>query len=252
MIHKGITDSVFTLYSELKVWDIIDRITEIKCNAAFKWLTSLDLEIQESVVVGTYLTGLKMAEMLNEISNVVVVDIHPYLEALLGDIEFSVNLYKIKDVDLVVDTTGLGGLNPEDVKKFVNSDIFLVEDPTSSASDSFIRKKGNILERLKSASSSHKGILKTYGLDAKTSGTMTLTLEVLRRSLDDVLKLEGVLYGVAAMDFYEGILFREKNVEKFLKYTKKPALIVSTLQPISCDDVIERNIKKIESTVEIC
>ncbi len=241
----GITSEVFTVTSRMSVEDVIKKITEMKCNAVCNWINSLDVNIEKSIIVGAYLTGIELSRRLKKISNVTVVDIYPHLEKLVeNDIEFDSNLIKVKDADLVVDTTGLGGIRPK-ITKLINGNAFLVEDPTSDGSDNLIMQKNNILNRLRLSNSNYKGILKTEGLNSKTSGTMTLTVEVLRKSLEDVLKRSGVLYGVAGMGFYEGVLFKEKDADKFLRLIRKPALTVSTLEPISCDEIIEKYLKRI-------
>ena len=250
--QDGITSEVFTVTSQMNIEDLIKEITEIKCNAVSNWINSLDVDIENSLVIGADLTGIGLAKRLKKISKVEVVDIYPHMRNLLDeDVEFHSKIDMIKNKDIVVDTTGLGGLTPE-ITKLINGKTFLVEDPASDGSDDMINNKSNIEDRLKSASVPYKGILKTEGLNSKTSGTMTLTMEVLRNSLKDVLKKPGVLYGVAGMDFYEGILFKEKNVGKFLDHIKKPALTVSTLDPFSCDDIINEYLKKIYSKVEKC
>lgn len=246
----GITSEVFTVTSRMRVEDVIKKITEIKCNAAIDWINSLNVNIENSVVVGAYLTGIGLSKRLKEISNVTVIDIYPHLEKLVGnDTEFNSDLISVKGADLVVDTTGLGGIRPE-IAKLIGGKVFLVEDPSSDGSDNLILQKNNIINRLRLSNSIYKGILKTGGLNSKTSGTMTLTIEILRKSLEDVLKNTGVLYGVAGMEFYEGALFKEKDVDKFLSLIKKPALTVSTLEPISCDEIIKKYLKRIGSDVE--
>lgn len=248
--HTGITSEVFTVTSKMNVEDVIKKITEIKCNAACSWINSLNRDIENSIVVGAYLTGIELSKRLKKISNVTVIDIYPHLEKLAeNEIEFKSNLILIKDADLVIDTTGLGGLKPG-MARLITGKVFLAEDPTSDGSDKLIMEKCNIQDRLKLSCADHKGILRTQGVNSKTSGTMTLTIEVLRKSLEDVLKKSGVLYGIAGMEFYEGALFKEKDVDKFLRLIKKPALTVSTLEPVSCDEIINKYIEKIGSEVE--
>jgi len=250
--ERGITEEVYTMYSGMVVEDILNRIGNAKCEATLNWVDSLDREVEKTVIVGTYLTGMKLAEQFKEFSQVTVIDIHPHLASLLDvDINFTEDLTQISQADLVIDTTGLGGLSPESVRKFVNNDVslFLVEDPTSDGSDNSIVEKNNIMERIELAGSKHRGILKTGGLDTKTSGTMTMTIEVLRKGLNDILNSNGVLYGVAGMNFYEGGLFKEKNHQKFQELVKDPALIISALQPISPDDALEKYLEKIDSVV---
>ena len=250
--ERGITEEVFTLYSGIAVGDIVNRIGEIKCEAAINWIHSSQINVEETVIVGAYITGMKLAEQCKNFSNVTVIDIQPHLKHLLSDdVEFSDDLTLIKNADLIIDTTGLGGLSPETVREYVNMEesIFLAEDPTSDGSDTQIIEKSNIQHRVEVAGSKYAGILKTSGLNTKTSGTMTLTMEVLRKSLEDILKSEGVLYGVAGMNFYEGVIFKEKDHDKFHSLLDEPALIISALQPLSSDDIIEGYLDKISSGV---
>ena len=117
-------------------WDVND--------ATLNWVESLNVDVDETVIVGAYLTGMKLANRLKEISKVTVIDIHPILKSLLDkNIAFTDDLNRISSADLVIDTTGLGGLSPETVMERVSSDvnIFLVEDPTSEGSDSNILQK---------------------------------------------------------------------------------------------------------------
>ncbi len=249
--ERGITGEVFSMYSGHYVEDLINSIVEKKCEAIEKWIQTKNLEVNRTAIVGTYLTGIKLAETCSKFSEVTVVDIYPHLKDLIPcEAEFSDDLKQIKGADLVVDTTGLGGMSSESVHKYVDSNIFLIEDPTSDGSDQLINNKNNIDQRLKTAKSPNKGILRTTGLNSKTSGTMTLTIEVLRRSLEDILNTEGVLYGVAAMSFYEGVLFKEKDCNKFLNLIKRPAMVVSSVNALSPDLYIEKYLDKIESTVK--
>ena len=81
---------------------------------------------------------------------------------------------------------------------------------------------------------------------SKTSGTMTLTMDVLRKSVEEVLKTNGALYAVPSLDFYEGILFKEKNTEKFLKSVNRPAMIVSSIKPVQIDKTLIKIIERIK------
>ncbi len=249
--ERGITGEVFTLYSGLNVGQVVNSIVEKKCQATINWIKSLEVEVKRSTIIGTYLTGMKLSEMLSEFSKITVIDIHPHLRGLVNcEAEFYDDLTNLEGADLVVDTTGLGGISPEAVQEFVDANIFLIEDPTSDGSDKAINSKNNINKRLKAANSQYKGLLQTGGLKTKTSGTMTLTMEVLRCGLDDVIKREGVLYGVAAMNFYEGVLFKEKDCDKFLKLLNQPALVISSLQPVSPDKYLKKHVDEIKCTVE--
>ena len=76
---------------------------------------------------------------------------------------------------------------------------------------------------------------------------MTLTIGILTNVLNNCLKEEGVLYSACEMGFFEEIIFKEKNIEKFVELTDKKAFKVSTIKPFSCDELIDNEIKKIES-----
>ena len=93
----------------------------------------------------------------------------------------------------------------------------------------------------------NKGILKTKGIDTKTSGTMTLTIGVLNNVLNKCLEKEGVLYSACEMGFFEEIIFKEQNIEKFIKSVDRQALKVSTIKPFNCDELIEYELSKIKS-----
>lgn len=282
--YEGITSSVLSNPSQILVEDVLNEISNLKTSAAMEWINSLDVEIENSVVLGTYLTGAALAEELNEISDVTVVDIHPHLRGLLtsrenpgtdssiGPLscetlqsnlssrtlrsrEISFHPYSesvselLKAADLVVDTTGLGGLKPE-MARNIQAEVFLVEDPCSDGSGASIMAMNMTTERIRLSRSTKKGVLKTGGLNAKTSGTMTLTVQVLLKSLENLLKEDSVLYGVASMDFYEGVLFHEKNLQKFQDMIKKHALTISSLTPVSVDAEIQANLSELESAVE--
>jgi hypothetical protein len=274
-LETGITSTVTTTYSSLSIWDIIKIIAGKKSEAVNKWINSISTQVERSVIAGTYLTGASLAQKLikrNEIKEVEVLDIYSHLSQLLNaswEIEseyepinkinnsennndkilFSTNLDHLKTGDMVIDTTGLGGIDVNQVKELNSCHVFLAEDPSSDGSDDLIQSKNFTQQRLEASSAIHRGRIFTSGLGSKTSGTMTLTLDVLRKSIEEVLKKEGVLYAVASLDFYEGILFKEKNVEKFLETLQRPAMVASSLKPIDLDSILNQQMKKI--TVDI-
>lgn len=248
--QKGITSDVFTIKSQIEVKNLVEKIILKKCKATSDWINSLNVDIQKSVIVGAYLTGIGLSKLLKKTSDVTLVDIYPHMENIVDkDVKFCCEIDVIEDADLVIDTTGLGGLTP-DITKLITGKAFLVEDPTSDGSDETIKRNNNIMARLKAANANHEGVLKTQGLNSKTSGTMTITMEILRKSLADALSKPGVLYGVAGMEFYEGVLFKEKDVNKFSKLMQKPALTISTMEPFSFDAMIEEYLDKVCCHVE--
>ena len=273
--ENGITSTVTTYYSSITIGDILNIIAQKKADAVIKWINSLDYNMENPMIVGTYLTGVFIALKLREnrsIQNIEVLDIYHHLGDLIKSFEdnskylseeklvndkthnnphykkilFSNDLSRLKKADALFDTTGLGGLDIKHIKKLNKCKIFLTEDPSSDGSDNLIKDKNLTLTRLKSASAQYKARIFTSGLMSKTSGTMTLTMDVLRKSVEEVLKTNGVLYAVASLDFYEGILFKEKNTEKFLESVNRPAMVVSSINPVQIDKTIIKIIEKIK------
>jgi hypothetical protein len=159
-------------------------------------------------------------------------------------IEFSSNLDLIYSGSVVIDTTGFGGITVEQSSEF-DVDTFIIEDPVAEDNDILLKSKNNIRERLDAVDAKNKAIIKTKGIDTKTSGTMTLTIGVLTNVLKKCLEREGVLYSACEMGFFEEVIFKEKNIERFMSLVDRPALKVSTIEPFSCDEIIKDEINKI-------
>lgn len=258
-VDTGITSEVFTIKSEIKLIDIFNEIIDKKSKSVFDYIESLNLDINTRIVViGTYFTGVGIVKKLSEkYTNILLIDIYPHLEDLLNSeiggtvknpVEFSSDLSLIYDGNVVIDTTGFGGINVDQSSKF-DVDAFIIEDPVAEDNDELLANKNNIHERLSSVKSPNKGIIKTKGINTKTSGTMTLTIGVLTNVLDICLEKDGVLYSACEMGFFEEIIFKEKNIEKFLKSVDKQALKVSTINPFNCDELIIREISKIKTDI---
>ena len=256
-VDTGITSEVFTIKSETRLIDIFNEIISKKSDAVFKYVESLNLNINTRIIViGTYFTGVGIVKRLSEkYENILLIDIYPHLEELLytpigGDlknkIEFSSNLDLIYSGDVVIDTTGFGGITIEQSSKF-DVKAFIIEDPVAEDNDELLKQKNNIHERLEAVKSPNKAIIKTKGINTKTSGTMTLSIGVLTNVLNECLKREGVLYSACEMGFFEEVIFKEKNIEKFTELIDKNALKISTINQFSCDDLILEEVDKIES-----
>ena len=256
-VDTGITSEVFTIKSETKLSDIFNEIISKKSDAVFEYFESLNININTRIVViGTYFTGVGIVKKLSEkYENILLVDIYPHLEELLyapiggelkNKIDFSSNLDLIYSGELVIDTTGFGGITTEQSSKF-DVEAFIIEDPVAEDNDELLKQKNNIHERLNSVKSSNKKIIKTKGINTKTSGTMTLSIGVLTNALNECLKKEGVLYSACEMGFFEEVIFKEKNIKKFLELIDRNALKISTIDPFSCDDIILEELGKIES-----
>lgn len=256
-VDTGITSEVFTIKSETRLIDIFNNIINKKSEACLNYIDNLNLDKNTKiVVVGTYFTGLGIVKKLSEkYNNILLIDIYPHLKELMdtniggnykNSINFSTDLELIKTGDVVIDTTGFGGLNVEQSSE-INAEVFLIEDPVAEDNDSLLKDKNNIHERINAVNASNKAILKTKGINTKTSGTMTLTIGVLTNALQKSQKREGVLYSACEMGFFEEVIFKEKNIPKFVESVSKNAMKISTIDPFSCDDLIKTQLDKIES-----
>lgn len=256
-VDTGITSEVFTIKSETRLIDIFNNIINKKSEACLNYIDNLNLDKNNKiVVVGTYFTGVGIVKKLSEkYNNILLIDIYPHLKELLdtpiggnykNSINFSTDLELIKTGDVVIDTTGFGGLNVEQSSE-INAEVFLIEDPVAEDNDSLLKDKNNIYERINAVNASNKAILKTKGINTKTSGTMTLTIGVLTNALQESQKREGVLYSACEMGFFEEVIFKEKNIPKFVESVSKNAMKISTIDPFSCDDLIKTQLDKIES-----
>lgn len=256
-VDTGITSEVFTIKSETRLIDIFNNIINKKSEACLNYIDNLNLDKNNKiVVVGTYFTGVGIVKKLSEkYNNILLIDIYPHLKELLdtpiggnykNSINFSTDLELIKTGDVVIDTTGFGGLNVEQSSE-INAEVFLIEDPVAEDNDSLLKDKNNIHERINAVNASNKAILKTKGINTKTSGTMTLTIGVLTNALQESQKRKGVLYSACEMGFFEEVIFKEKNIPKFVELVSKNAMKISTIDPFSCDDLIKTQLDKIES-----
>jgi len=250
--EAGITPTVKTFFSRYTVLDILERICSGKVDAVLRWLDAKKIDPKKSLVIGTYLTGSRLANTLVKRAPVSVIDIYPHLGYFLDPaVSFTSTFSEVERSgwDFIMDTSGLGGVRPVDLRGLAAPGAFLVEDPCSDGSDTTIRRTSRHRTLLKTVNAPHRGFLYTSGLQAKTSGTMTLTLEVIFNAMRNARDVEGVLYASSSLEFYERILFKEQDPARFLSLLKRPALIVSTLEGIDCDAIIEQNLSKIKSVV---
>ncbi|MDI9614926.1 DUF1188 domain-containing protein [Methanothermobacter sp.] len=246
--ETGITETVKTFFSTYRVYDIIKHISTVKSTAVIEWLTEIDMKPERALIIGSYFTGAAIAGSLD--CDVTVADINPQTRFILDDsVKFHGGVRDLRGHwDLLVDTTGLGGVT-EDEMRGITAEAFIVEDPTSDGSDETIRRFNRTYDRLRMVESDISGALHTDGIGAKTSGTMTLTVEVMRRSMADALEFEGVLYATATLEFFERILFKEGDPERFLRRLESPSLVVSSLEELDCDGIIEGNLGMIKSRI---
>ncbi|ADN36747.1 Protein of unknown function DUF1188 [Methanolacinia petrolearia DSM 11571] len=248
----GITRTVRTFFSKYTICNIVDGITEKKSDALLRWMNENGICPENVLVIGAYLTGAGLSKALSKKSEVTVLDINSEIKNLLDpDVTFSCNIDEAvsRNYDMIIDTSGFGGIDPDKLQMLNSPEVFIVENPCSEGSDNFLNRFNRSVQLLRSSKAENKGILWTSGLNSKTSGTMTLTIDTLRRSMNDANKINGVLYSTTNMEFFERILFKEKNPDKFLKTLDKKALAVSSLIETDCDEIIDSNLKKINSTI---
>ena len=256
-IDTGITEEVLTIKSAVRLIDIFNDIIDKKSQACFDYIESLNLNLDEKIVViGTYFTGVGIVKKLSEkYSNITLIDIYPHLEELLytsiggelkNQVRFSSDLDLIYGGDVIIDTTGFGGISIEQSSKF-DVKAFIIEDPVAEDNDELLKNKNNIQDRLNAVKSPNKAIIKTKGINTKTSGTMTLTIGVLTNTLNEISKKDGVLYSACEMGFFEEVIFKEKDIDKFIELTDKQAIKVSTINRFSPDEIILDELDKIKS-----
>ena len=256
-IDTGITSEVLTIKSEIKLIGIFNKIIEKKSQACFDYIEGLKINPDTKIIViGTYFTGVGIVKKLSKkYTNITLIDIYPHLEELLyspiggemiNPVIFSSNLELIYEGDVVIDTTGFGGINVEQSSRF-NVDAFIIEDPVAEDNDELLKNKNNIHERLKAVNSPNKSVLKTKGINTKTSGTMTLTIGVLTNAMNIISKKEGLLYSACEMGFFEEVIFKEKNIDKFIELTDRKAIKISTINPFEPDEIILDELDKIDS-----
>lgn len=256
-IDTGITSEVLTIKSETKLIDIFNEIIQKKSEAVHEYIEGLNIPIESRIIViGTYFTGVGIVKRLSEkYENILLIDIYPHLEELIhtdlgghlkNNVEFSSDLNLIYTGDVVIDTTGFGGISVEQSSKF-DVDTFIIEDPVAEDNDELLAKKNNIHERLQAVKAKNKAIIKTKGIDTKTSGTMTLTIGALTNLLKCFLERKGVLYCACEMGFFEEVIFKQKNINKFIELANVNAFKVSTIKPFDLDELIAEELSKITS-----
>ena len=76
-VDTGITSEVFTIKSETRLIDIFNEIISKKSDAVFKYVESLNLNINTRIIViGTYFTGVGIVKRLSEkYENILLIDI---------------------------------------------------------------------------------------------------------------------------------------------------------------------------------
>lgn len=251
MTETGITPAVFTNISTLRKSDIANAVTAKKTTAILEWIKKENLTPSSVLIFGVYLTGAALASKLCTAANVTVIDIYPHLAALLDcriDFFTSVTETGREHWDIIIDTTGLGGVDEETLSR-ISCEALIVEDPCSDASDGCIRFASVRSEILERHPALKKGFLTTSGISTKTSGTMTLTITVSSRAASEAERLSGTLYAVSSGGFPEQILFKEQNLMKYQSVMNQPALFISSLKPVDADALLQGYLSQIHAVV---
>ncbi|WP_456397434.1 FeGP cofactor biosynthesis guanylyltransferase HcgB family protein [Desulfurobacterium sp.] len=202
-VHSGITDKTRTFYSPFTVMNVAKRISEMKA-AVLKNFTGDSL-----LIVGGYLDGIFIAEYLkNNFKRIFLYDKEASVMALSSCDEPDREKF-----DVIIDLTGFGGI---DVKKGragrFKADIIVSEDPSGSGLLETDKKPDFFLK---------------MNYKSKTSGTMTLTVQTVRKLSTRLEELNDVLYAVPNLFFAESLLFNVKSSSGFLDVMEIPAVSVS-------------------------
>ena len=171
-VDTGITSEVLTIKSETKLVDIFNEIIRKKSEAVSDYIESLNISADSKIVViGTYFTGVGIIKKLSEkYENILLIDIYPHLKEMLyvdiggelkNRVEFSSDIDLIYSGDLVIDTTGFGGINVEQSSK-LDVEAFIIEDPIAEDNDDALKEKNNIHERLNAVKSPKKAIIQKH------------------------------------------------------------------------------------------
>ena len=76
---------------------------------------------------------------------------------------------------------------------------------------------------------------------------MTLSIGILTDLLNKCHGKEGVLYSACEMGFFEEVIFKEKDIAKFIELINANAFKVSTINPFNLDELIAEELNKINS-----
>lgn len=233
-IHRGITEKTATVYSDYTLLDVARKISERKAEPLRRF------KGEKLLIVGGYLSGFFIGEFLKEnFREVYLYDVEP---AVLELSPFSVP-DRSGAFDLILDLTGFGGAPAVsgNVAGFKGK-VVVSEDP--SGSGKFETEK------------QPDYFLKLKGEKGKTSGTMTLTVNVVREISREIEELGEVLYAVPNLLFAESLLFGLKSSRAFLDVMEFPAVTVSVKKEgaphveAKLRELLEEKVREIEFELE--
>ncbi len=232
--HRGITDRTRTVYSPFSILDVSRKISERKAEPL------RELKGNSLLIVGGYLDGLFISEFLK--GNFREVYLHDTEKTVL-ELSPVPQPGSLEEFDVILDLTGYGGATVLDgrVGNF-RGKIVVSESPSGAV-------------KLETEKTPHYW-LKPKGTPGKTSGTMTLTVKLIRNISCRVEKMGNVLYAVPNLLFFESLLFNLKSSRTFLEFMNFPAVTVSVRKEGDIEvekaliDILEKELSEMEFELE--
>ncbi|WP_456484135.1 SAM-dependent methyltransferase HcgC family protein [Methanopyrus kandleri] len=235
MKEPGITDLTETVQSR-PFWDVVREIGLAKAEE----IAEVVPEGSRILVLGAYLTGIFVAELLSEEHEITVLDPEPALRKILpSGVRFRASRVPPPGrYDVVIDLTGLGGTDPRVLRR-LNPEVLVVENPAGNMNDPRIEEYNDTEERLEAGEESYELRLFDAPFEAKTSGTFTLSVRTVREAANRLERHYGVLYAVPGVVNIERWTFRLRRPEEGVERAReKPAVTVSQLTGSSDPDEV--------------
>ncbi len=238
MREHGITDLTETVHTR-SYWAVVSEIGRRKARALLDGVEPSG----DVLVVGLYLTGVFLVKELVDRTGVYVTvyDEEVSLRELLRLLNLDVYMTHIPPsgaFDFVIDLTGLGGVEPEVLRSF-EPDVIVVENPLGNVRDPKIADVDDTEERLSVAPEAYELRLGSCPFDAKTSGTMTLSVGAVREAARRVEEVDGVLYAVPNVVNLERYIFVRGRPEVAIEEAvTTPALTVSQIKGSADPDAV--------------
>ena len=233
-LHSGITEKTATVYSDYTLFDVARRISERKAEPL------KGFRGERLLIVGGYLNGFFMGDFLKgNFREVYIYDV----EAAVMELSPFPPPSRDALFDLILDLTGFGGAPAVSGNVAGFKGKVVVSEEPSGRGRFETEKQPDFVLRLKKG----KG---------KTSGTMTLTVNIVRELSREVEELSGVLYAVPNLLFAESLLFGLKSGRAFLDVMEFPALTVSVRKEsvasveLKLKELLDRKVQEIEFELE--
>ena len=233
-IHRGITDRTRTVYSPFSILDVSRKISERKAEPL------RELKGNRLLIVGGYLDGLFLSEFLK--GNFQEIYLHD-MEGAVLELSPVPQPEGLEEFDVILDLTGYGGaavLNGR-VENF-RGRVVVSESPSGAM-------------KLETEKKPHYW-LKPREIPGKTSGTMTLTVKLVRNISCKAEEMDAVLYAVPNLLFFESLLFNLKSSRAFLEFMDFPAVTVSVRKEGAAEveealvDILEKELSEMKFELE--